>query len=289
MSKIYSLIALLPFIQFGLVNAHVAAWAKGMYCLNGTRPGIDDQDNSAPVQPLFELSKNDWWMQGITKCMDFPPPQGTFLTLPANRDFKVELATNRGFTTLGWGGTRLTKFAGPINVPEDQFGKSGKCITDPNIHTINEETAAGTVFAIAYKSDPRAVQPEDLTVFTVKYHTVWYREVTYDVPDLPECPPDGCVCAWGWVPTDTCGEPNMYMQPFKCTVTGSSPNARPVAPAKPPVYCEGNPSGCTAGAKQMVFYNQLEGNNVQYDSAKGNPYYNERMGFKEGRQADIFT
>ncbi|KAF9256181.1 hypothetical protein L218DRAFT_975456 [Marasmius fiardii PR-910] len=286
MLRLSALVVLLPFVHIGLVNAHVAAWAKGMYCLNGTRPGVDDQDNNAPVQPLFELSKSDWWMQGITKCVNFPPPAGTFLNLPANGEFTVELATNRAFTTLGWGGTRLTKFAGPINVPEDQFGKSGQCITDPNIHTINEQTAAGTVFAIAYKSDPLAVTPEELTVFTVKHNTVWYREVTYEVPNLPACPQDGCVCA---VPSDTCGEPNMYMQPFKCTVTGASPSAHAVASAKPPVYCEGNPSGCTAGAKQMVFYNQKEGNNVVYDSSKGNPYYNERMGFKEGRQTDIFV
>jgi hypothetical protein len=288
MARFYALIALLPFIQTGLVNAHVAAWAEGMYCLNGTQAGFDDKNNNAPVAPLYQLSKADWWMQGKTKCINFPPPAGSFLKLPANGEFKMELATNRAFTTFGWGGTSLTKFAGPLKVPEDQFGKDGNCITDPNIHTQSESRAAGTVFAIAYKSDPMAVTPEDLTVFSVLPHSVWYREVKYQVPNLPACPSGGCICAWGWIP-DGCGEPNMYMQPFKCTVTGASSSARPVAKAKAPVYCEGNANGCTKGAKQMIFYNQKEGNNVQYDSAKGVPFYGEKMGFKSGRQTDIFA
>ncbi|KAL0576610.1 hypothetical protein V5O48_005368 [Marasmius crinis-equi] len=282
-SKLYTLGAIISF--FGVANAHVAAWSRGMYCLNGTKPGVDDKDNSVPVFPLFKLSKKDWWMQGITGCVNFPPPEGEFLELPANGEIKVELATNRGFTTLGWG-DRLTKFVGPIDVPEDQFGKSGQCITNPNIHTMNETTAAGTAFAIAYKSDPLAVQPEELTVFTVLEHTPWFREVTYEIPDLPACPEGGCVCAWGWVP-DGCGEPNMYMQPFKCIVTGT-PGSRAVAPAKPPVYCENSPQACTPGAKQMVYYNQLEGNNIEFVQAKGNPTYNGRLGFQNGRQTDIF-
>ncbi|KAJ8081292.1 hypothetical protein PM082_007127 [Marasmius tenuissimus] len=121
---------LLPFIV--AANAHVAAWSRGMYCMKGTTPGVDDKNNNVPVFPLFELSKKDWWMQGITGCVNFPPPAGEFLELPANGEFKVELSTNRATTTFGFGGDRLTKFVGPIHVPENQFGKSGQCITDPN-------------------------------------------------------------------------------------------------------------------------------------------------------------
>ncbi|KAL0063137.1 hypothetical protein AAF712_009927 [Marasmius tenuissimus] len=165
MRSLQALCLLLPFIV--AANAHVAAWSRGMYCMKGTTPGVDDKNNNVPVFPLFELSKKDWWMQGITGCVNFPPPAGEFLELPANGEFKVELSTNRATTTFGFGGDRLTKFVGPIHVPENQFGKSGQCITDPNIHTINETTAAGTAFAIAYKSDPLAVKPEELTVFTV--------------------------------------------------------------------------------------------------------------------------
>ena len=48
----------------------------------------------------------------------------------------------------------------------------GPCVRQPNIHTVSEVTASGTAFAIAYKSDIRQVQLEDLTVFTVRYQSV---------------------------------------------------------------------------------------------------------------------
>ena len=82
-----------------------------------------------------------------------------------------------------------------------------------------------------------------------------------------------------------CGEPNMYMQGFKCIVTGSS-STKKLAVAKPAVYCEDDPSQCVKGAKQMVFYEQLDGNNV-FNPPKM-PTYNARMGFAEGAQNDIF-
>lgn len=82
--------------------------------------------------------------------------------------------------------------------------------------------------------------------------TPWKRVVNYDVPKaMPPCPQGGCICAWGWVPNH-CGQPNMYMQPFKCMVTGAT-STTPIAPPKPPVWCEGNPSACTKGSKQMVY------------------------------------
>jgi hypothetical protein len=42
---------------------------------------------------------------------------------------------------------------------------------------------------------------DNLVVFSVRYHTPWKRLTSYDVPaDLPECPPEGCYCAWLWIP-----------------------------------------------------------------------------------------
>lgn len=58
--------------------------------------------------------------------------------------------------------------------------------------------AAGTAFAISYNSDIRAVTPENLVVFSVRYMTPWKRETWYDVPaDMPACPPEGAfaLCA----------------------------------------------------------------------------------------------
>ena len=78
----------------------------------------------------------------------------------------------------------------------------------------------------------------------------------------------------------------MYHQPFKCRVTGSKSNT-PLATPKPPVWCEGNPGGCTKGAKQMVYWNQNSGNNVHVTGWDLNgdqkaPSYNSKMGFSDG-------
>lgn len=68
------------------------------------------------------------------------------------------------------------------------------------MHCKNEGDAAGTVFAIAYKSDIHTVTMDDLVVFTVAPNTPYKRVATYHVPaQLQECPEEGCVCAWGWV------------------------------------------------------------------------------------------
>ncbi|TEB28861.1 hypothetical protein FA13DRAFT_1735368 [Coprinellus micaceus] len=279
-----------------LVGGHVAAWHKGMYCLNGTTPGPeDDLDTNDAVNPLFNLSRSDWWMHHVNKCDEFPPNEGNFLELPAGESFVVELAVNRAFTSLSYGGSRTNVFPDGEEHPrlgETQEGKSAEgCISLFNIHTMNESMAAGTAFAISYESDIARVTPENLVVFTVLYHTPWRRIAEYQVPMLPACPEGGCHCAWGWV-ADGCGEPNMYMQPFKCKVVGQT-GSRALAPAVAPVWCEDDRSKCVTGPKQMVFWNQQEGSNVfvsGFDLSGRNraPAYNNKMGFANGAQPDIF-
>jgi len=171
------------------------------------------------------------------------------------------------------------------------FGSAG-CIITPNLHTQNESMAAGTAFAISYVSDLSQVTEENLAVFTVAYHTPWKRVTTYQVPaDMPACPEDGCICAWGWVPNG-CGEPNMYMTGWKCKVTGAT-STTPVAAAQPPVWCEDDQSKCVKGSKQMIYWNQQDGNNMEvtgYDlsGAQRSPAYNTKLGFADGAQNDIF-
>ena len=77
------------------------------------------------------------------------------------------------------------------------------------------------------------------------------------------------------------------MQPYKCTVTNAKSSA-PLAAAKPPVYCPNDASKCVAGAKQMIAWHQATGNNVETQNWGENPGYNEKCGFKSGRQTDIF-
>ncbi|KAJ7290046.1 hypothetical protein C8J57DRAFT_336214 [Mycena rebaudengoi] len=269
--------------------AHFAAWHKGMYCLNGTTPGYDDSDTNAAVQPLFQHTKEEWWFHHVNDCDEFPPAEGDFLELPANGEFTVELAVNRAFTTLSYGGIKIGVFGDGQNYENGLGGTD--CITELNIHTQNESMAAGTAFAISYQSDISAVTPENLVVFTTLYHTPWKRLATYSVPNLPACPAGACTCAWGWV-ANGCGEPNIYMQGFKCKVVGRTGDAA-LAPAQPPVWCEDAPADCVRGARQMIFWNQLEGNNIEVDGfdAAGSPKtptYNEKLGFSNGAQPDIF-
>lgn len=94
----------------------------------------------------------------------------------------------------------------------------------------------------------------------------------------------------------------MYMQGFRCIVTGSS--GRTIKyPAVPPQWCEEDPASCVGGPKQvwlhyhlriptnivfqMIYWSQAEGNNVEVNGNDkfGNPKspaYNANMGFENG-------
>ena len=80
---------------------------------------------------------------------------------------------------------------------------------------------------------------------------------------------------------------------YNCKVTNVKPTARALAPAQTPVWCEGEPDKCVKGAKGMIVFNQLEGNNIdvnafQMDGMWRSPGYNQKTGFKDGAQNDIF-
>lgn len=77
------------------------------------------------------------------------------------------------------------------------------------------------------------------------------------------------------------------MQNFKCHVTGST-SSRRLAPAQTPVWCAGNPGACRQGAKQMIVFQQAEGNNVQ-NLGGNSPGYNSKLGWSSGAQNDIFA
>jgi hypothetical protein len=78
----------------------------------------------------------------------------------------------------------------------------------------------------------------------------------------------------------------MYMMPYRCKVTGKSGDAA-VAAGIPPTWCEDNPSNCTKGARQMVYWNQLERNNIVVSGSDlagdpRSPTYNAKLGFMNG-------
>lgn len=279
----------------GQASAHLAAYAKGMYCQNGFNNGArmsgnDALNSNAPVTPVYQMSFKDWWFHGVNGCPNDPPPEGEFLELPAGKSFQVELASNRGKTTMAWDGKFTSEWPDGNNYPADYHVDS--CIISPNMHTKDQNGAAGTAFAISYESDISKVSPDNLAVFSVRYHTPWKRITSYDVPaNLPACPEGGCICAWGWVPNG-CGEPNMFHGAFKCKVTGAT-SSTPVAKPKPPVWCEGDANKCVKGSKQMIYWHQNEGNNMEISGLDNSgqpksPGYNMKVGFSDGAQNDIF-
>ncbi|KAF4617821.1 hypothetical protein D9613_006247 [Agrocybe pediades] len=276
-------------------TAHLAAWHKGMYCMKGNQ-GNDDRNTNDAVQPLYQLQKADWWFHHNNKCDEFPPDDGNVLEIPANGEFTVEHAVNRVFTTLVDNPVLGTYVNGQeySNLGESREGKEpgSECIVEPNIHTQNETMAAGTAFAISYQSELSAVTQDNLVVFSVLYQTPWKRIATYQAPDLPACPEGGCICAWGWIPNG-CGEPSSYMVGFKCTVMNAT-SKRSIASPSPPAWCEDDQSKCVKGAKQMIYWNQAEGNNVEVDGTDSvgqpkSPGYSAKMGFSNGAQNDIFA
>jgi len=285
-----ALLGLSTLLAGATVNAHVAAFHKGMYCLNGVGGG-ENLNSYDIVTPLYQLPFRQWWFHHVNRCDEYPPAPGDFLDLPAGGSFKIDIGSNRAKTTMSYNGRDTSAWPDGSNYDDNR--NEPNCIIHPNLHTQNRTMAAGTVFAISYTSDLKAVTPENLVVFTVRHNTPWKREVWYDVPAaMPACPPGGCICAWGWVPNG-CGQPNMYHQGFRCRVTGAT-SVTPVATGKPPVWCQGNPGACTKGAKQMVYWNQLEGNNVWVNGLNDrgfpkSPGYNAVMGFMDGAQNDIFS
>ncbi len=140
------------------------------------------------------LTQKDWWFQHDRGCDKAPPLHGEYLELPAGRSFTVEIAASRAFTTLG----PNPNFNGYFGGRQDPVRSAEGCVIEPNLHTKDQYSASGTAFAISYHNSIDQVTPENLVVFTVRYHTPWQRVTTYDVPrDLPPCPAGGCTCAWG--------------------------------------------------------------------------------------------
>jgi hypothetical protein len=197
--------------------AHTAAWHPAMWCFGGTDPTVDDQNTNTAVNPLYQLSFDDFWFQRGRGCLAAPPAAGEYLDLPAGGTVTMELAHNRGQTSYSFNGAYTSEWPDGQQHPEDWAGpgygsNDGQehCIQDDGaMHTEAQATAGGTALAIAYKSDIDDVQLEDLVVFSTAPNTPWKRLTDYDRPaQMPLCPEDGCICAWVWVPKG-CGQPNV--------------------------------------------------------------------------------
>ena len=149
-------------------TAHTAAWtAEGMYCAFGNTTTSTNINNNLPVDPLYNLAQADWWFQHDRGCDNAPPPENSFLEIPAGGTFTVELAHNRAQTSLVNNGAGMSDWPDGQQHPDDMSGPPGGCVPDGALHTSNQSYAAGTAFAISYESDLSAVTMENLAVFSV--------------------------------------------------------------------------------------------------------------------------
>ncbi|TEB40115.1 hypothetical protein FA13DRAFT_55262 [Coprinellus micaceus] len=296
MKSIVTLSPLLSLVQLAIPAAgHIGAYGPGMYCRGGADPNVDNQNANDVSQPLFNVTKRVWWMHAENGCDKLPPPAGEFLELPSGGQVTLELATNRAFTTTSTQPLRLGVFGNGEDFIFPEHVSEEGCVWEPNLHTKSEAEAAGTVLAISYASRVQDTSDINLSVISVAYNTPWRRLANYSIPLLPPCGVDGCICAWGWVPLG-CGRPDMYMQPFRCKVVGENAivttyKVRPKS-AKPPVWCQDDSTKCVKGAKQMIYYNQLDGNNIDLTGKnnEGNPRkpaYDMRYGYANGAQWDV--
>lgn len=154
----------------GMAQAHIAAFAKGMYCENGTDPKNPNFNSNAPVNPLFNLTLEEMWFQRDRGCDRIPPPEGVFLDIPAGGSFTVELANNQAFSHLSYDGKFTSQWPDGGDHPADfNGGGVGEgCIQEAGyMHVQDEEHAQGTAFAISYQSDLNEVNLENLVVFSV--------------------------------------------------------------------------------------------------------------------------
>ncbi|EJF64983.1 hypothetical protein BD309DRAFT_206196 [Dichomitus squalens] len=266
-----------------VASAHIAFWHKSMYGFNVTDKTFP-YDNR-PQVPLYNMDFDQWWLHGHK---DYPPNEGDFFELPAGGKVNSELSCDKGATS-NWPSSQ----GGDVG-----YGSNWPCPgAQPSaFHTTGESDVKGCALAIAYQSDVNALQPDDFTIFSVNHTCVWYLNTEFEVPKLPACPEGGCHCAWFWIHSIDSGSEQIYMNAFKCKVTGDAGN-QPLGKPALPRRCGADPTNgrpnatpgnCTVGAKLPMYWYQKEGNNM-FEGTYEAPYYNDLYGFSDGAQNDVFN
>ncbi|KAI0366278.1 hypothetical protein BV20DRAFT_657963 [Pilatotrama ljubarskyi] len=265
-----------------LTSAHIAIWHPSMYGFNVTEQTFP-YDNR-PVVPLQDMTFQEWWFHNH---LDYPPNPGDVFELPAGKPATAELACNKGATSYF-----ASSEGGDIRNGNDPCPGSPPA----EYHTTGLDDVKGCALAIAYEPDVRKIKPEDFVVFSVNQTCVWNRFTDFHVPArMPAGPEGGCHCAWFWIHSPDSGSEQIYMNGFKCDVTGATSNV-PLAKPKVARRCGADPEhgkpdpvpgNCTYGAKQPLYWLQKEGNN-EFEDYYAPPFYNDLYNFYDGAQDDIF-
>lgn len=232
--------------------------------------------DNRPMAPLQQYTFSQWWFHGH---LNFAPAPGNFFELPAGGTAMSQLACNKG-ATKWWAASE-----GTTDIRQGDYPCPGYPLSQ--FHTNGIDDLKGCALSIAYTSDVNSIKPEDLAIFSVNHQCVWSVNTGFQVPqNMPPCPDGGCICAWHWIHSVDSGSAQMYMNGFRCKVTGATSNT-PVLTPQVPKRCTGDLSKCNQGAQQPLYWFQAEGNNMnndQYDP----PYYLDEWGFTDGAQNGIF-
>ncbi|WVF70056.1 hypothetical protein IAT40_004843 [Kwoniella sp. CBS 6097] len=282
-------VAGLAFLNFA--HAHVALWDKGMFGLNypylTDDPQNNNYDNDAPVKPLRELdglTTDQWFAHGHK---GFPPKSGDFMILPAGGSYNGEVACNRAQTRLRNPADKSAQFKYACS---GNPGVGALHVMNAYDGPVDNSFFGGTALAIAYTSDVDSLKPNDMTIISVNYNSVWEREISYAIPaGLPACPPGGCLCTWNWIHQGNHGEGypfEIYNNLYRCQVTGATGN-QVVQKGAVPMECSDNPGACVKGPKVPMYLYQADGNNLPH--LDDPPLYRASWGFADGAQNDIFS
>lgn len=178
-----------------------AIWHPSMFGFNVTDKTFP-YDNR-PVVPLKNMNFTTWWFHNH---LDHPPNPADIFELPAGKPATAEIACNKGATSFF-----ASSEGGDIRDPNDL---NNPCPKSPiaAFHTNGIDDLKGCALAIAYKSDAKAIQPEDFTIFSVNQTCVWTRFTDFQVPArMPPCPEGGCTCAFFWIHSVRC---RLILHPF---------------------------------------------------------------------------
>jgi len=278
------------------VHSHMSVYMPSMWGQER-----DNINSNWAVNPLEDLSFNDWWFHG-PKSVNDPPDANAITELPPGGTIDFEIATNKAFTSMGRG---LWHSPGKTSrVPPDPWANTGS-EWPSNLHAPKRSDVAGCALGIAYKSKMTEVKPEDFAIFSVVHDCPARALQAFDVPYLPPCPNNLCMCAWFWIHNSIGGTDQMYMTPFQCNVqTPSSIPASKRVIGKPqvPIRCDGNPpcylyptwgnytKTCNKVPQYPMYWANTQQNNMANPTnAQCAPIYNDQYGYVEGAQHQMFS
>jgi len=247
------------------------------------------------VQPLQNLNYNDWWMHG-PKSLNDTPPANAITQLTAGGVYDFEITGNKAFTSMGRG-LWVKPGATPRWVPDPWSNDMGG--GSANIHAQHHADVGGCSLGIAYKSNVKDVQPTDFVIFSVVHDCIARQLQTFDIPALPACPNNLCICSWFWIHNSSGGTDQMYMTPFQCNI--QNPSKRVIGKPVTPLRCDGQPpcylyptwgnktTNCPKVMNPMYWANNQGNNMLNPTNSQCAPLYNSEYGFPDGAQNQIFV